>query len=107
MSDHVTSAVNDLAHAVNNKLGVVITNWTVSSGLVAGGVVSQTQSTGMYLATHSPFGFGLSYMEYFSALGATWISYQLITSVYDRFISKRFKRRKTDGQQTGIKTTPE
>lgn len=101
MLGSVQEALAAMAQAANNKINLMV-NSLVSGGLVVGGVATQkgdNVAIGGFFATNGHF--GLSYMEYFAALGATWIIYQLTVSIYDRFIARLFKRKKTDGQQTG------
>lgn len=103
MQDHVTSAASDIAQAVNAKVGVASS--AINTGVAAGVVVTSTSPEvvesvkfGVYLSTH---GIGvISYMEIISVIGSVYLTYKLITEIYDRFISKLSKGNK-NGQQTG------
>lgn len=101
MSEQLSSAASEIAHAVNVKASVVIANSSIASGVLvtstAPELVSDSTKIGYQLATTGIL--YLSWLELFQIIGATYLVYNFSISVYDRFLSKL--RSKKDGQQTG------
>ena len=95
MSEHATNTANEIAQAVNIKVGTAVTNSTVAGGLVVTG--GKPEIAGSYLTSN--FIGVVSYLECIQIIGAAWIVYQIATLAFKQ-ISSLYRSIK-NGQQTG------
>ncbi len=82
MSEHATGT-NEIAQAINIKVGTAVTNSTVAGGLVVTG--GKPEIAGSYLQTN--FIGVLSYLECIQLIGAAWIVYQIATLAFKQISS--------------------